>query len=511
MIKLFIKPYFYELIYINTYDLMKQLIALIAVLSKEEHQEFVAYLKRKNRRGDTKNVLLFKLILAGETNALDRKLYGTPSKNAFHALCKRLQDSLLDFISGKSFSKENSEELEILKLLLASRIFFEQKQYYIAFKSLLKAEKRAKRIAVYPILNEVYHTKIQYAHLNPSWSLTAIIQESEANHGLFQQEYQLNLAYATIKAELKTPEGKSLREIIEDTFATFHIELNDTLGYKALYQLMEIVSTAAKLQSNYHTIAPFMERLYGLIGKKGLLADKHRYYHIHILNLMAITHFRNKKFSESLQLTANMETEMMKNNREFYKRFHEKLTVLKALNRTYTGALDDALMLLEAYPQHSLDLQLLHMTCLFQGEHFNKAYALLRSFRHSDDWYTKKVGWQWVIKKNIIELLLLIELDKLDLVLLRAERFKRTFSKKLRQLGEQRVLTFVQLALRYYENPRLIRSEGFEKEVGDSFTWLGRDREDIFVMGFYAWLKAKMQGASLYAVTLDLVRSQSEQ
>ncbi len=86
--------------------------------------------------------------------------------------------------------------------------------------------------------------------------------------------------------------------------------------------------------------------------------------------------------------------------------------------------------------------------CLFQKSDFLSAYEVLKRFAHSDDWYEKKMGWIWVLKKNMIEILALIELDKLDTVLLRTERFKRRFSKQLKQMGEKRVLILPLVAKR---------------------------------------------------------------
>ena len=143
---------------------MKSILAIIDTLSQDERQEFLLQLKRKTRRTDAKNQELFKLIAKGKTQNLDVLLYGKPSRNAYHALCKRLHDGLIDFVASKSFATETSEELHILKLLLASRIFFEQKQFKIAFKTLAKAEKIAKSTDLYSILNEIYLTKIQYVH-----------------------------------------------------------------------------------------------------------------------------------------------------------------------------------------------------------------------------------------------------------------------------------------------------------------------------------------------------------
>ncbi|MDO1498842.1 hypothetical protein Q2T40_00135 [Winogradskyella maritima] len=57
--------------------------------------------------------------------------------------------------------------MEILKLLLAGRIFFEHEKNKIAFKVIEKAQKKAMTLDAYAILAEIYYTKIQFSHLNP--------------------------------------------------------------------------------------------------------------------------------------------------------------------------------------------------------------------------------------------------------------------------------------------------------------------------------------------------------
>ncbi len=484
---------------------MNGIVAILSTLTRDEKQEFVLQLRRKNRRTDTKNEKLFKLIDAEKTDDLDITLYGKPARNSFHALCKRLQDSLIDFIASRSFAGETSEELEILKLLLASRIFFEKKLYKLAFKTLDNAERKAIPLDLYSILNEIYHTKIQYAHLSSNWELEEIIVTSKTNMGLFQQDFHLNRAYAVIKSRLKSIEDSSVADIVQNTFSDFRIEVNETLTYKSLFQLMEITATGAKLQSDYYSISPFMFELYHLVNQKSSLKEKHRYYHLSILNLLAITQFRNKRFAASMKFTNEMELEMQKDNNSHYKRFAERLATMKALNYNYIGQARKAIDLLSDFKDSSLDVQLLITMCLFQQGDFSEAYQIIKNLRHSDTWYEKKMGWVWVVKKNLIEILVLTELDKLDLVLMRLQQFKRKFSKQLQDRGEKRVITFVKLISRYYENPGQVVKQEFKDEVENSFEWLGKEQEDIFVMSFYAWLKSKMESENLYKVTLKLV------
>lgn len=484
---------------------MNGIVAILGTLTTDEKQEFLLQLRRRNRRTDTKNEKLFKLIDAGKTDDLDIQLYGKPARNSFHALCKRLQDSLIDFVASKSFAGETSEELEILKLLLASRIFFEKKIYKLAFKTLENAERMAIPLDLYSILNEINHTKIQYAHLNINWVLDEIIKASETNMRLFQQDFHLNRAYAVIKSRLKNAVDGSIKDIVESTFSEFHIEVNETLTYKSLFQLMELTATGAKLQSDYYSISPFMFELYNIVNQKSNLKDKHRYYHLSILSLLAITQFRNKRFAASMKFTKELELEMEKDDKSYYKRFAERLATMKALNYNYTGQPRVAIDLLSNFKEGSLDVQLLITMCLFQQGDFSEAYQIIKNMNHSDTWYEKKMGWVWVVKKSLIEILVLTELDKLDLVLMRLQQFKRKFSGQLQDRGEERVLTFVKLISRYYENPEQVVKQEFKDEVENSFEWLGKEQEDIFVISFYAWLKSKMERENLYKITLELV------
>nr|WP_298995752.1 hypothetical protein [uncultured Allomuricauda sp.] len=486
---------------------MQTILDILAVLSPKEKNDFKSYLRKRNQRGDTKNLQLLRLIDAGSTKDLDLKLYGKPAKAAFHALCKRLQDVLIDFVASKGFEQESSQELEILKLVLASRIFFEQKLHKIGFKTLNKAEAKAEQIDGYSILNEIYHTKIQYSHLNDAWVLSDLMNKYERNRRLSHQDFQLNMAYTSIKSELKQRTGKSVHDIVTQTFSEFHLKLNDDLTYKSLYQLMVITATSAKLQNDFYTLTPFIIEVFEVLKQKGDVPEKYRYYHISMLYLMASTEFRNKRFEASRLLIVEMEEALSRSRKEYSQVFSNKLSVLKALNEVYTGNPLEAIDLLKSTPEVDLNKMLVLIMCLFQQNMFSEAYGYLKKLTRSDDWYEKKMGWTWVLKRNIIEILLLIELDKLDIVLNRFHRFRRKFTKKLKSIEEERVLIFIDLVKEYYVNPESVRSKTFEDKVEASFIWLDREQEDIFVMSFYAWLKAKMQDRNLYEVTLDMVSS----
>lgn len=494
---------------------MHTISSIIQTLSIEEKRNFISLLKQKNKRSDTKNIQLFKLLDTDQAlKNLDVKIYGKPAKGAYHALSKRLHDNLIDFIASKSFEGETSEEMEILKLLLASRIFFEQKQHKIAFKTLQKAEQKAMTYDLYSILNEIYYTKIQYAHFNNQIPLDELIANFKSNKASIQQEENLNLFYATVQEQLFL-HHKDYTGIIQDTLSKFGISITQDLTFRSLFKILEISNKTAQVTRDYFSILPFIIDTYTQIKTKESLIDKHLFYHIQILYYVANTYFRNKEFTTSLHYLSLMMTQMKKNQNKYYKRFLPQHTLLYTLNLSYTNKAQQAIHILETfdYNRHKeqivylLDLKLSLVVFYFMQLRFRDALNILNNLYHSDHWYTEKAGVLWTIKKNLVEILLHIELDHLDLVESRVNSFRKKYGTYLKNNNEERVVQFLKLTLEYYRTPNLITSDVFRVKIEKSLTIHSKEKEDIFEISFYAWLRSKVYRTDLYETTLKLITS----
>ncbi|GAA3519921.1 hypothetical protein GCM10022393_37670 [Aquimarina addita] len=492
---------------------MNTISHMIATLSDEEKKSFISQLKQKNKRRDTKNIQLFKLLETHpERKNIDILIYGKKSKGAFHALCKRLSDSLIDFIATKSFDGEKSEEMEILKLLLASRIFFEQKQYKIAFKTLKKAESRAKNDEFFGILNEIYYTRIQYAHLDQKTSLDSLIQDFRINKKAFQQEENLNLFYANIQDKL-TYKKADITQTIQESLSRFDISVNTGLTFRSLYKILEINNQAANVTQNFYSILPFIEKVNKQLEAKERHTEKHLFYQIQIIYYVANSYFRNKNFKTSQWYLDRMEKQMHAQKDKYHKRFFPQLLLLKILNLNYSGKAADAIKALEQFDYYKyrhqvgyiLDLKLSLVVFYFQQARYKEALSLFKESQHSDNWYAENAGIIWVIKKNLTEILLYMELDHMDLVESRLKSFRKKHGTYLKNNNEHRVLDFLSLATKYYYNTHTLNTASFMEKILTSLEVNSPEQEDIFVMSFYAWLKARVLNANLYETTLQVV------
>ena len=417
---------------------MIALKSIIDTFNPEDQQKFTIYLEQKNKRKNTKNIQLFKLLAKGEddSKSICSQLYKTNQNNAYHALRTRLFQSLIDFTANKNLEDENSIDMQIIKYILASRAYLLQKNYAVAYKILDKAERLADEHLLFPILNEIYHTKIQYAANYSKIDLEELILKQKENQKKHQLEDQLNIVYAKLKSVLNSInfEGRAihLETELSEILKEYNIELNESLSFKSLYQVLAIANISALITTKYFEIETFILKSYdSLKNKKD--SDKQLYYQIQIVYIIANTLFRNKKFESSLQFIEEMDQLMQLKRGAYHKDFILKKTFIEALNFNYTNRQEEAIRLVESVIQKKhndieslLDLHLSLFMFYFQKEDFLKAKSIISKFYHTDQWYAEKARLDWVIKKNIAELLLYIELQEDDLFYSRLKSFQAT-------------------------------------------------------------------------------------
>jgi len=491
---------------------------IILALSYQEQTQFISFLEKKNKRKDIKNIQLFRIIASKKltSNEICKKLYNNNNKDAYHALRKRLYDAIIDFTASLNLEEENSTDMQIIKYILASRTFLIQNNIKVAYKILDKAEKLAEEHFLFAILNEIYHTKIQYAYKNPSLDIDLLFEKFEQNKKQHHLEDQLNIVYAKIRKTLNniTYKGEIIdfETVLNKTLSEHGIRFSDSLSFKSFYQLMTIVNLSAFVTNDYLKTEPFLISTYHTL-KKHKTKPNDLFYNIQVIYIIANTLFRNKKFKESLLYLNEMHQLMLVKKHKYYNSFKLKYKLLHALIDNYSNKQDKAIHDLELVSnlKHTdiesiLDINLSLAVFYIQKNDFNKAFKLFKKFYHTDKWYTEKAGIEWVIKKNLIEIILHIELCNIDMVESRILSFKRHYFKYLKQINEQRAINYLGFVEHYYKYPESVTSAEFKEKIESSFEWLGEKKEDIFVMSFYAWLKSKIEKKSLYRTTLDLVQ-----
>ncbi|MDR2276146.1 MAG: hypothetical protein LBF27_34895 [Sphingobacterium sp.] len=494
---------------------MDSITELIGVLNNEDIRDFKGFLKKKNKRNDVKNIRLFEILETDDINRL-KKLYGTSkNKDAYHALRKRLHDSLLFFISNKTFERDNSEAHEALRLLIVGRFLLENNLVKLGLKCLQRAEQKALLLEQFSLLNEILQIRLQYAYLDPSPNLDQLIDRFMLNQHKVRQEAKFQIAYALLRSELQDIHLKGkivdLTRLVTDTIGKYDISLRELLSFKSLYQLLFIANEYATIHQNYALVQSFLTTSDEFITRQEASSVHHLFYYLHILYYLANFNLRNGLFHESLVYLERLITSCPPGTTfrtQFYLRYH----LLKALNYHYMGEGAQALAVLRFGIQQVTvksnetdvaDLQLCLAMFLTQ---FQDKLALteLRKMIRTDTWYEKKMGMLWTIRKNLLEILIHSQFGDIDLAASRVKSFRRRYKKYLETVRESRVVDFLRLVEKYLQNPAIVRDKHFIAAI-DSLAG-NTENQDLFVLGFIAWLKSLITSESPYQTLLSLVR-----
>ncbi|MEE9407353.1 MAG: hypothetical protein V3V28_04675 [Polaribacter sp.] len=498
---------------------MINLKEILITLPIDKQKELITFLENKNKRKDAKNTQLVKLLLVDNYSSkeISEKIYGKQNKAALHALRKRLFQSLIDFTANTSMKEENSLDIQLIKYIISARNFLKKGQIKIGYQILYKAKIIANEHQLFTILNEIYHTKIQYAYTNEKIDIDKIIIEFKENQQQLIIEDNLNIAYSKIRKALTVYQQQKtitdIKQLINNTLIEQNITNLNLLSFKSLYQIIQIISISSSQKFDYYNIESFIIDTYQII-RNHKSKDKQLYFHIEILYLIANILFRNKKFNNSLEYLEFMHFYMKESNQKYFKDFTAKHDLLVALNQNYSEKQGKAIFLLEPYINKKnidivaqLDIYLSLIVFYYQNKSLEKAQKLIATFYHTDKWYIEKLGIIWTIKKNLIEILLQIDLGNVDLVDSRLKSFKRNYFKHLKEINQENVITYLKLIEIYYKNPKIVTTEEFSNKVEASFNFIDKEKEDIFMMSFFAWLKAKMTKQDIYLVTLDLINN----
>ena len=493
---------------------MNAIREIINLMDNYDKKAFESFLREKNKRNDVQNIKLFKFLETDDIVSIN-KIYGT-NNAAYHALSKRLYDNLVSFMANRTFVNNTGEAHDVLRLLVVSRLFLEHKLTKTAFKCLTKAETKAINLEHFSLLNEIYHTQIQYAHLNPQLPLDVVIEKFNANKEKLNREEQLNLGYALLRRELAdiVHKGKVIdfREFIIGTMGKLGVSLTEILTFKSLYQILFIANEYASLNSNFTLVEPFVQKSYTFINGKEEMAGKQLYYHIYILYFMANIHFRNRRFAESEAMLQLMHTQMQQQNKRYHPLFYLRYFLLLSLNKNYNGEPENALAIAEnalkdaskkADPLDVNDLRLaIIVFCLQQEDRAVSKY--MRQYVQSDSWYEKKLGMVYAIRKSLVEILMHIQFENTEVALSRLQSFKRRYKKYLAQVNETRVMYYVLLVEKYVLRPEIVLSQAFKQSIEAMVQ--PNAQQDIFVLSFLGWLLAKAYRKPVYEVTLGLMK-----
>jgi hypothetical protein len=504
--------------YINVYLKMDSLQEVVHSLDKTHQGEFISFIQRNKYRKGRKDLQLFNLLKQDKiwgAKELVQQLK-TSNLNAYHTLRKRLFSHLADFIILKSTSDDASALSHINGMMGVVDYLFNKNLDKHGWKYLLIAENLAIQHEYHDNLNSIYLVQIEKSHLNAEMELNIIIEKYKDNHKVLQQNETLQIASSIIRAQLNKQKAFGIeiqfQKIVFETLDNLNINVNVLKTPRIVLAFVKIIRAGIIAKKDFNAFEPFLIENYNR-----LYADREKNYNpvvqAEFLYMMVHTSYRNKKFEQSLSYLDELSLVIKTGSKAYAKQVYSKVVQLKSANLIFLDRLGEAQENLKNLLKESdsLNKEVRINTILnlgiyyFLNSEFNKTQELLLELHHSDSWYSKIMGVEWALKKNMMEVLLYIEMDHLDLAESRIRSIERTFSSLKSKEMYKKAFDFLHL-LKGYLFKYINDPEALAKEINKSIDFVPYDQEDIQAMAFYAWIKSKSTKQNFYDTLLSLVR-----
>lgn len=487
--------------------------------SLERHQ-FKLYVKSSVSKKESKLREVLELFYKGYTSkSICETVYGSYPNAGYYALRKRLMVLLLEYFAYEKGKELNAKENEIRLHFDAGKNLVLHKSYKLGFYHLTKALEKSKQNDFYTLTHEIVLELIQVAHLSKSLNVKKLIEVHKNYRELRVKQDTIAYAYAEVKETLNTyflnsQETSALKEI-ESIFKKYQLNLQEDLNYRTLYQLSQLLLATSTVTKNFVKELESLEA----IAQRIIVAREPKNFNqwifkFKLLYLFASSNYRAKKFKKSNEYLIRILKLSKTKSVALSHELHFKIVVLKSLNINYLDDNSQAFEVLNDLLKTSklpksnknwLDGFGVMSMILFHGKKYSSVVKLYHDLKKSDSELIKIIGLEWVLRKNLILILTHFELGNIEICEELITRFEVDNQRFLSE--HQRVLFFIICIQKVVSNPFQAQNSHFHRFVESKLEKKPRYEEDIFVLSFFAWLKAKMLGEEVYESTIGIVEN----
>lgn len=483
---------------------------ILKKFSKTEKREFILFLDRKKRKDNRKDIQVMEELM----NNFKPKV---ENANNYHAIRNRIKKELILFIYLKQIETDTTKESEIINEVNLCRYLFNKQLVKEAWEHLLKAEKKAENLKSYKNSYSIYILMLEFSYTDESINIDEIIlKKNEAKKQLDQEEKLIDsLASARRKIQLfKTnAEKQSLVHLIKEI--KNNIDTNHPDFYlhpKQVCNYLELIRGSFLYNRDIRTLEPIAIDLYNKTAQQKSFSSSTVAYELRILYIIAHVLYRNQKLNESLTYCIKIEKIVTETTGTSYDYYFAKTAALKSSICFLTGKIKEAISIIEEFYtknlspilEDDLNLKLTLLTYYAYHKEYKKANQFFSQLNRSDGWYKKRMGQEWVFKKNSIEMLLHFEMGKDDIALNRINSII-SLNYELTELKQYKdIIYFLKLFKKYIKDPTSVVASDL-LALSSKSNVISADNE-IKKTAFYTWFLAKVKNKDPYEFLLNTVQ-----
>lgn len=499
---------------------MDKLHFIVQSFSHEEKSGFEHFVNRFRVRDNRKDLQLFERLSIADRltqNEAYQVLYeGRPEKEAYHALRKRLLGHLVEYITLKGINeKKGNSHYSSEGLITLSKYLFEKGAFQPGWQYLRRALASELKKQNHKVLSQIYLLWLEHWEqyegteiFNDVYKLYTAAKENS------ERDQRLKLALSIIKRKIEQYKlllrEVNMDKIIKDVVQGMELSKKEFNTVENLYYVTQLIRSSSLVSKDYANVESYLQNRLKKIEKKegssvyGMYFWELKYFHAHAC-------YRLKKIDQAKEILSSINLEKGEIHKVKKDHLHCKVSLLHWACEFYANDIDagiQRLLLLESDPVFQndsifdLDRKMNLITSFFAKSNYKRANSVLLSIGHSGQWLQKKKGLEWRVKFQLIELIVLYENGKIDLVLTKIKSIQRLIKEVVKiNPNYKNLVVFLQIIQKSIDQGGFV---GLDKEL-EQFDFNPFKQENIQAMAFYAYLKSKIKQEDYYSTLLELV------
>ena len=490
-------------------DLIKE---ISLTLSKKSYRNFIKFFTRKRPSDSRKDVKVFEELANFYKSSSYKKL---PYKGAanYHAIRKRITKELINFlIIENTESKFKSTNREAM--LTLAKYFIDFKKYSESWEVLNKEEKLSEKSNDYLSSLKIQRLKLEILPYYSDGDFNLIkkkilhLQKKQAQVDEFQLYFiqMKNLFIRKIKnGDVSFSSNEYKKSLLE--FENLKTEINDPQIH---LKNIEIIRVEYAIEKNYNDLAIILENYYKELDFE-LDNFKYQNYYANIEYIMSYTFLDIREFKKSNKHLKRLHHLMGLENKIFYS-YLGRYIAIDSFIKVFAHQIDEAINVIkDTINQYNEKLNLrevlnlllnLSALLLINNDH-KQANKLINQFNRSDAYYQKNMGREWLLRKEMVRALILLDLNHIDLAEKTLVSIKQKYADLFNSKQYKMVYPFIKALEKYINEPELMDEEelkGLEKVFNFEREKVFRDPRLIM---FYSWLKGKYTNQKTYDVLIS--------
>lgn len=490
-------------------DFLKEITLTLSETKKRNFEKFIA---RKRPNNSRKDIQVFDVLFKSYTNQKNQlqDFRGQPN---YHAIRKRISKELINFLileSSSSKIKDNNREL----MLIVAQYFIGFKKYAQAWEILLKEEKLCDRNKDFLLNLKIQRLMLSilpyYPHVDFELikSKTLSLQKQQAQVDEFQ------LYFVQIKNMFINKIENGDVSISKDIFNKAIEQYDNLKGYinhpEIHLKVIEIIRTEYAVAKNFTALSKIIINYYSQLNIKDY---KDNFIDIiaNIEYIMAYTFLEIRDFSLVNKHLKNLK-ELMSQDEKIFFSYKGRSVAIESFVDVFSNSIDNGILLIESTltsykskissrEQLNLSLNLSGFYCINQD--YRKANQIMLELNQSETFYLKQMGKEWVLRKDMIKVIIYIELKHIDLAEKIIKSIKNSNADLLTKRQYKMVKPFTEAIEKYIESPFEVKLNLLEEM--EVMVNLNKQKsfQDPRLIIYYAWLKSKFTNKKVYDLLLE--------